>query len=354
MPRATVRRILRVLEILSLVIVSGLPTGARADIAYFVSKTTGGLYQFDTSGTAITALTGTNTFPSASALALGPDGNLYVGDSTGGGSIKRYVMASGSVSTVVSLNGSGPAFAGSPVNPGAIAFTPSGSMLIGRNPEVAFFPGGVAAWPGGSVLSVTGWRIGETAFISSYTSGTAQNYSPGLAVASNGSLYATNSFYDVGTGIMTGDVLKFDATGAYQSVTAADASESGGLFGPSGLGISGNSLYIASTMTGNVFKTDLTNPDTSLNTTIFGTTGGDYIGPLSVLSEGGLLVGSVVASSGLMYRFDTAGNLLNTIGGASYGAIGGIVAVPEPTAMLLVVAGVACTALGRSRVRRGA
>jgi sugar lactone lactonase YvrE len=328
------------------------PAGARADIAYFVSKTTGGLYQFDTSGTAITALTGTNTFPSASALALGPDGNLYVGDATGGGSIKRYVMASGSVSTVVTLNGSGPAFTDSPVNPGAIAFTSGGSMLIGRNPEVAFFPGGVAAWPGGSVLSVTGWRVGESASISSYTTGTSQNYSPGLAVSSNGTLYASNSFYNAGTGLMTGDVLKFDGTGAYQSVTAADNSGSGGLFGPSGLGISGNSLYIASTMTGNVFKTDLTNPDESTNTTIFGTTGGDYIGPLSMLSDGGLLVGNV-ASSGLMYRFDPAGNLLNTIGGSSYGAIGGIVAVPEPSAVFLAVAGAACARLWRLRGRRG-
>jgi sugar lactone lactonase YvrE len=353
MPRAICSRLRRVLGILGLVIAVGTPTAARADIAYFVSKTNGGLYTFDTSGTAITALTGTNTFPNATALAMGSDGNLYVGDSTGGGSIKRYVMASGSVSTVVTLNGSGPTFTGSPVSPGAIAFTSGGGMLVGRNPEVAFFPGGVAAWPGGAVLNITGWRVGESASISSYTSGTAQNYSPGLALASDGTLYASNSFYDAQTFIMTGNVLKFDGSGAYQSVTAADASGSGGLFGPSGLGVSGNSLYIASTMDGNVYKTDLTNPDTSLNTTVFGSTGGDYIGPLSVLSDGGLLVGSV-ASSGLMYRFDTAGNLINTIGGASYGAIGGIVAVPEPSAVFLAVAGAACMRLWRLRGRRGA
>lgn len=350
MTRATSSRFQRVLEMFVLALAAIMPTAVRADITYFVSRTTGGLYRFDTSGTAITALTGTNAFPSASSLAIGPDGNLYVGDSTGGGSIRRYVMASGSVSTVVTLSGSNPAFASGPVSPTAIAFTPGGAMLVGRNPESQF-----SGYPSGQILEVVGWNSGSPT-VQSYSSGTTPNYQTGLAVAPDGTLYASNTVYNVlaTPPALIGDVLKFNGSGDYQSVIAADASGSGGLSGPTGLGISGNSLYIASTMDGNVFKTDLTNPDTATNTTIFGSAGSDYIGPLSMLSGGGLLVGSVSGLTGLIYRFDTEGNLMGTFGDPSYGQIGGIVAVPEPSAMLLAAAGAACMGLRRLRSRRGA
>ena len=329
---------------------------AVADTVYFVSRSTGSLYNFNSDGGTITALTGTNTFPDASALAVGADGNLYVGDSTGGGSIKRYVTATGSVSTVVTLNGSGPAVPGSPVNPGAIAFAADGTMLVGRNPAVAFFPGGVAAWPGGSVLGVTGWRDGETPAVYAFTSGTAQDYAPGLAVAPDGTLFASNSFYDAGTFLMTGNVLKFDGSGAFQAAVAADGSTTGGLFGPAGLAVSGSSLFIASTMNGNVYRTDLTNPDTATNTSLFASTGGDYVGPLALLASGNLLVGSVTGLSGLIYQFDATGTPLSPFGGAEYGQIGGVAVapVPEPGAIMLALVGMAGAAcrLCRQGVRR--
>jgi sugar lactone lactonase YvrE len=317
-----------------------------ADTVYFVSRSTGSLYTFDSAVGAITALTGTSTFPDASALAMGADGNLYVGDSTGGGSIKRYVIATGSVSTVMSLNGSGPAFPGSPVNPGAIAFAPNGTMLVGRNPAVAFFPGGVAAWPGGSVLGVTGWRDGETPAVSAFTSGTSQDYSPGLAVAPDGSLYVSNSFYNATTFVMTGNVLKFNASGAFQAAVAADGSATGGLSGPAGLAVSGNSLFTASTMNGNVYKTDLTNSNTATNTSLFASTGGDFLGPLALLASGNLLAGSVSGPAGLIYQFDPTGTQLTPFGGAEYGQIGGVAVapVPEPGTVVLAAVGIVAAA----------
>jgi sugar lactone lactonase YvrE len=350
MPRAIVSRLRRVLGILGLVIAVGTPTASRADIAYFVSKTTGGLYQFDTSGTAITAITGTNTFPNATALALGPDGNLYVGDSTGGGSIKRYVMASGSVSPVVTLSGSNPAFGSGPVSPTAIAFTPGGAMLVGRNPQESF-----SGYPAGQVLEVVGWSGGSPS-VRNYTSGTTLNYQTGLVVAADGTLYTSNTTYDifVNPPALIGNVLTFSGSGAYQSVAAADGTATSGLSGPAGLGVIGNSLYIASTMNGNVYKTDLTNPNTATNTSLFAETDGDYIGPLAVLADGGLLVGSVSGVPGLIYRFNATGTLVGAFGDASYGQIGGIVAVPEPSAVFLAVAGAACMRLWRLHGRRGA
>jgi sugar lactone lactonase YvrE len=328
----------------------------QAETVYFVSKDTGALYQLNTVGGGITPLTGTNTFPNATALAMGPDGNLYVGDATNGGSIQRYAMAGGAVSSVVTLNGAGPAFSGAPVNPGAIAFTAGGTMLVGRNPQVAFFPGSLEAWPAGPVLSVDGWRTGESPSISAFTSGTAQNYSPGLALASNGTLYASNSLYDPLTFIMTGNVLRFDASGAYQGVVAADGSASGGLYGPTGLVVSGNLLFTASTMDGNIYKTDLDNPNTATNTTPFASTAGVFIGPLAMLSDGNLLTAYVggALGRGTIFRFDTTGSLVDSYGGSEYGAIGGVVAVPEPATITLTAAGAACLALWRLRRRRGA
>ena len=229
-------------------------------------------------------------------------------------------------------------------------------MLVGRNPEVAFFPGGVAAWPGGAVLNVTGWRVGESPSISSFTSGASQNYSPGLAIASDGSLYASNSFYDANTYVMNGSVLKFDGSGAYQTVVAADGTATGGLSGPSGLAVSGDLLYIASTMDGNIYKTDLANPNTATNTTLFASTEGAFIGPLARMSDGSLLAAYVggVAGRGNIFQFDASGSLAATFGGTEYGAIGGVIAVPEPSAVMLAIVGASCVGVVRLRRRRGA
>jgi sugar lactone lactonase YvrE len=331
---------------LLLAIAAGLAPAvfAHADTVYFTSKTTGGLYSFDTSGTAITQLAAPNTFTSPTALALGPDGNLYVGDDAGGGRVARYVMTTGSVSTVVSLVGSGS------VNPGAIAFRPSaqgGEMLVGRNPEKAF-----SGYPMGPVLQVSGWAAGQTAVVQPYTSGASVDYSPGLAVAADGTLYVSNAFYNTTTYSMTGDVLKFNSTGTYQTEVNADGSASGGLFGPAGLALAGNSLYVASTMDGWVYKTDLANPNTSTNTARFAHANGDYIGPLATLSNGSLLVGSVSGPAGLIYHFDADGVLLAAFGSAAYGQIGGIVSVPEPSATVLAFAGASCAGLWRIRRRK--
>jgi len=319
---------------------------ARADLTYFVSKTTGGLYSFETSsaGAGISTLAAAGTFTSPAALALGPDGNLYVGDSAGGGRVARYVMSTGSVATVASLSGAGP------VSPGAIAFRPGSQgsdMLVGRNPETVFY-----SYPTGPVLKVSGWGAGQTATVQDYTTGASLDYSPGLAVAADGTLYVSNSRYDVMTTYaMTGNVLKFDSSGSYQTVITADGSGSGGLFGPSGLALVGTSLYVASTMNGYVYKTDLTNSNTATNTAAFAYAGGDYIGPLAALSDGSLLVGSVSGPAGLIYEFNSSGTMTGYFGASSYGQIGGIAVapVPEPGAATLAMVAVAGLLVARHR-----
>jgi hypothetical protein len=350
MRRSSVGRIAAAGLRVSVVLACLTQAGARADLAYFVSKTTGGLYSLDTSnaGAGIATLAPAGTFTSPAALALGPDGNLYVGDSVGGGRVARYVVATGSVATVASLSGSGPA------SPGAIAFRPGsqgGDMLVGRNPETAFY-----SYPTGPVLKVSAWGVGQTAAVQGYTTGASLDYSPGLAVAADGTLYVSNSLYDITTYAMTGNVLKFDPSGSYQTAVTADGSGSGGLFGPSGLALVGTSLYVASTMNGYVYKTDLANPNTATNTAAFAYAGGDYIGPLAALSDGSLLVGSVSGPAGLIYEFDSSGSMTGYFGASSYGQIGGIAVapVPEPGAATLAVVAIAGLLVARHRQRRRA
>lgn len=310
-----------------------LPSNLPAETVYFVSKSFGSLYSFDTSGTTITMLSGTGTFASPAALAIGPDGNLYIGDETGGGRIARYVMATGSVSSVMSLSGTAAAFSGSPVSPASIAFTPAGKMLVGRNPEKAF-----GGYPAGPVLEIVGWNGGSPS-AQAYTSGTSLDYQTGLAVAPDGTLFVSNTIYDIFAQppALVGNVARFSNSGIYDAVVAA----TGSLQGPAGLAVSGTSLFIASTMNGVVYRTDLTNPNTADNTSAFASTGGDYIGPLAMLADGGLLVGSVSGPAGLIYRFSSNGQALSPFGGASYGQIGGIAVatVPEPAAAATAACG---------------
>lgn len=343
-----IRRIVAVLAVI-------LPAARLdADIVYFVSKSDGGLYTFNTAGGPggpVTSLSGAGpgTFTNASALALGPDGNLYIGDETDGGSVRRYMLPNGGVSTVVSLSGSNPPFGSGLVAPAAIAFTPGGSMLVGRSPEKRS-----VNYPAGQVLEVVGWNGGSPT-VQNYTSGTALNFQAGLAVAPNGGLYASNATY--GPINLEGNVVGFDASGVYQSVVADGAGV--GRFGPAGLALSGNSLYIASIhislfpvyeFYGDIYKTDLTDPNLATNTSTFASITGDVMGPLSLLSDGGLLAGSVLGPEGRIYQFGSNGALVNTFNlGGDYGQIGGLVAVPEPGAMLLAAA--AGVVLGLRQVR---
>jgi sugar lactone lactonase YvrE len=117
--------------LLALLVVVAPMAAAVADTVYFVSRSTGSLYTFDSGGGAIATLTGTNTFPDASALAIGTDGNLYIGDSTGGGSIKRYVTATGSVSAARSIPGRSPS---QPTAPCSWAATPPSHFSLAGSP----------------------------------------------------------------------------------------------------------------------------------------------------------------------------------------------------------------------------
>jgi DNA-binding beta-propeller fold protein YncE len=293
---------------------------AQADTVYAVSFTTGELISYDSAdptGTRTTLLTG-GSLVSPGALALGPDGNLYIGEdgdaSTFAPRISKFEPATLTLSTVY-------AFGAFEVFPGSLAFL-GNDLLIGRNP---FYSNT------GPVVKLANATGGPLA-VSDYTTGGSLASSPGLALAPDGRLYVSDQTYSFGTSIASGPVKRFDAAGTYVGEVIADGAA--GLAGPTGLAITpdGSTLYTASIMTGTILQT---NPSTDA-TTAFGSAGGPFeVGTLALLSDGSLLAGSP-SGNGNIYHFGTDGTLMSTFA-SGLGQVGGIATVPEPA-----TAGLAC------------
>ena len=316
-------------------ILSLAATASRADTVYATSFSTGELVRYDSTDPAgtKTVLSGSGTMIKPAAIAMGPDGNLYIGQDGDGAtiapSISRFDLTGNTLSTVYT-------FAAFDVFPGSLAFKGT-NLLVGRNP----FFGNT-----GPIVQIAG-ATGGSASASDYTSGGSLASSPGLALAADGRLYVSDQTYSFGTGIASGPVKRFDAAGTY--VGEVIASGSSGLAGPTGLALNGSTLYTASIMTGAVLQTDL---GTDITTT-FANTGGPFeVGPLALLANGTLLAGSP-SGSGSIYHFGTDGTLLSTYA-SGLGQVGGIVAVtavPEPASITLVAGGLAAVGCLLRRLR---
>ncbi len=301
---------------------------AAADTVYAVSFSLGQLIRYDTSDPAgtRTALTSAGALAQPAGMVMGPDGHLYIGlggnGSTIAPSVSRFNLATNTLTSVHT-------FASSRLFPGSLAFRGS-DLLVGRNPNFAN-TGPVVRLANAVTGSVTA---------SDYTSGGSLASSPGLALAADGSLYVSSQTYNGVSGVASGPVLRFDAAGNYVGEAIAGGAGTG-LYGPTGLAISGNTLFTASIMTGTVLRTNLATGVT----TAFANTGVPFeASTLAVLSDGGLLVGS--ADSGSIYRFDGAGSLVSTYA-SGLGAIGALVVVPAPGAIALALVGLA--GIGRRR-----
>lgn len=306
---------------------------AVADTVYVVSYSTGGLYRYDSADPAgtLSPLLAPGTLSNPSALAVGPDGALYIGESgdfgTIGPQLRRFDVTTGLLDpTVVSLQAVN-------VFPASLVFK-GNDLLVGRNPFLPYT---------GPVVKVS--VSSGTATVTNYTSGGTLAGSPGLALGADGSLYVSDQTYNPATGIATGPVKKFDAAGNY--VGEVIGSGSSGLFGPTGLLISGSTLYTASIMSGAVLKTDLTTQVTSP----FGATGAPFgAGPLALMTADRVLAASP-AGDGAIYQFYADGTSGPTFA-SGLGQIGGIVAVPEPGSVTLAVTGAGLAAWCAWRRRR--
>lgn len=308
----------------------------RADTVYAVSFTTGALVRYDTANpvTTQTTLVAGGTLNFAAALAVGPDGNLYIGvngappsqSPTVAPTIVRYNVSSGTLATVHT-------FSDFSVFPGSLAFRGS-DLLVGRNP----FYGNT-----GAIVRLTN-VTGGSVTASPYTTGGSLASSPGIALAADGSLYVSDQTY--AQPVASGPVKRFDASGAY--VGEVIASGSSGLSGPTGLAIRGTTLYTASIMPGTVVQTNLATDATQA----FGSSGWPFgTGPLALLSDGGLLAGDPSGQNpSEIWRFDAQGSLIDSYS-LGLGQIGGLAtaAVPEPGTLALTAIGLAA---GGALVRR--
>jgi hypothetical protein len=308
---------------------------ANADTVYAVSNNDGRIIRYDSANSSggVVTLSGSGAIVGAAGIALGPDGNLYIGESgdysTIAPAIRRFDLSSNTLSTVHT-------FTAFDVFPGALVFK-GNDLIIGRNP---FFG------DTGAVMRLSN-ATGGTTSVSTYTSGFLLASSPGLAFGADGALYVSSMNYNFGTKIASGSVVKFDATGEYLNEVVAGGGSTG-LLGPTGLGIQGTNLYTASIMNGSVLATNLLSGSTSS----FGQTSVPFgASPLAMLSDGGLIVGSAGAA-GAIYRFDAAGNLVDTFN-SGLGTIGGVVAVPEPSTAVAAAIGIAAAAWMRRRRMAG-
>jgi sugar lactone lactonase YvrE len=320
--------------LVALLLSLALITPARADFVYALSNNDGRVIRYQTadpSGTVTELLAG--GLLNAAGLALGPDGNLYLGESGNGStvlpSIRRLNLATNALTTVHTF--------GSPdVFPGALIFRGT-DLLVGRNP---FFG---STGPIVSVANATGGSV----TVSNFSTGGDLASSPGLAFGPDGSLYVSDQTYNFVTGAASGPVKRFNAAGVF--VNEVIASGASNLAGPTGLAIIGNTLFTASIMNGQVLRTDLLD-DTTAN---FGSAIGLFqTSPLAPLSDGGLVVGSA-GGAGNIYRLDAAGQLVGTYN-SGLGTIGGLVVapVPEPASVVTAAAGLAAVAAWLRR-RRG-
>lgn len=323
MTLATSRWSQSVLGIFAFTLAACMPVVARADTVYAVSNNDGRIIRYDSTNPvgSVVTLSGSGAIVRAAGLALGPDGNLYIGEngdfSTIAPNVKRLDLSNNSLSTVYS-------FQLFDVFPGALLFKGS-DLLVGRNP---FFNNT------GAIVKIAN-ATGGVAVATDYTSGVTLASSPGLALGPDGALYVSNQTYS--TGVASGSVLKFNTFGSYIGEVVAGGTTSG-LYGPTGLGIQGPNLFTSSIMNGAVLQTSLVDD----STTSFGTTGVTYgASPLAVLSNGRVLVGSA-GGAGAIYEFDDSGNLVGTFN-SGLGTIGGlaVVPVPEPASIVTAMIGLA-------------
>ena len=150
-------------------VVSSLPTASWADTVYALSNNDGRVIRYDSTNPAgsVVTLSSSGAIVSAAGMAIGPDGNLYIGEggnfSTVAPAIKRLNLSNNSLSTVYS-------FSTFNVFPGALVFK-GNDLLVGRNP---FFG------DTGPVVKLSN-ATGGSVSLSDYTAGGALASSPGLA-----------------------------------------------------------------------------------------------------------------------------------------------------------------------------
>jgi DNA-binding beta-propeller fold protein YncE len=293
---------------------------ARADSVLVVNATAdpsqGNILQYDqTTGTPLgggpLVSAGSGGLDAPAGLALGPDGNLYVGNGFDS-SILKYDVQGNSLGVFV-MSG-----AGGLQGPTSLVFGPDGNLYV-------------ASYNSSSVLEYNGTNGAYMQAL--VTAGAGGLVNPEGMAFHNGNLYVASQG--------TNQILEYDASWG-SSLGSFVPAGAGGLSAPNGLvfGPDGN-LYVASQGSDSILRYDGTTGNSFAQPFVAGGVGGlSAPADLIFASNGNLLVAS---GSGEILSYDGAnGDFLGVLVPAGSGGLDTPtrllgVAVPEPGSLTLAV-----------------
>jgi Ca2+-binding RTX toxin-like protein len=190
--------------------------GAAAGDIYVVDSANDTLYRIDASSGVRSTVASGSPISDPRGMVFGPDGQLYIAESSGAGSILRVNPTTGAKTTVAS---------GVPlVNPRGLAFTATGRLLVGDN-------GTIDGCMGGPVDALVVDVNPATGSKATLASGGFMNETNGVTVFPDGSIFVSDCGAAGEGGPADGRVIRIDPVTGDQTPIATG----GMLLNPNGI-----------------------------------------------------------------------------------------------------------------------
>ena len=261
--------------------------------------------------------------PSSPSYAVLSGGNLYVENAEAQGSITEFTVNSGSVTATDTL------ITGL-YNPNGIAIS-GNTLYVVSNVDNGPSPDDTA--------SIVAYNATTGASMGNVVTGLGRDYNYGLAISGN-NIYVSNN--------LSGTINEYSLSTGQQNLTFAVT----GLSQPSQMVISGNDLFVTDISSDTVGEYDATTGAAIHSALVTGLNNPDGI----ALVGGDLLVtniGDGTSGTGSVGEYDaTTGIAVNASLVTGLDAPYGIVATPEPSTWVLILAGLGASVMASRQLRR--